>query len=277
MRMKTALPSLIAAVVVLFAATGVLFVKYQKAAAVATQSRNDEEATRVRYGQAINEIATIQDSLNAIVLGDEAARLIPYQLENELKLSGTHGDQALEHIAVLKAGIERTKDRIQQLDANLKKNGVKISGLEKMVARLRTRVKEKEQMVAQLTVQVDSLNTQVTGLVADVEDKQRELGTIYYTIGSKKELTQSGVIVAKGGVLGVGKTLKPSGQVNEYSFSPLNTDQETVIRIPSHKVQVLTAQPVASYELQAMGDVVELHILDPKEFRKIKHLVIMTV
>jgi hypothetical protein len=38
----------------------------------------------------------------------------------------------------------------------------------------------------------------------------------------------------------------------------------------------VTAQPPASYELKAVGGQMELHILDPKEFRKVKHLVVMT-
>jgi hypothetical protein len=154
---------------------------------------------------------------------------------------------------------------------------VKITGLEKMIARLKKRVAEKEVLVARLSGQVDSLETRVTGLVAEVEVKQRELGTIYYTIGSKKELTSSGVVVAKGGVLGLGKTLKPSGQTDECAFTALDTDQETVIRIPAEKDQVLSAQPVTSYVLLPAGEhQVKLRILDPKEFRKIRHLVIIT-
>jgi len=87
---------------------------------------------------------------------------------------------------------------------------------------------------------------------------------------------RSGVVVAQGGVLGVGKTLKPSGQVNETAFTPLDTDQETVIRIPARKAQILSPQPLSSYSLTAAGkDMLELHILDPKEFRKVRHLVIL--
>ena len=264
------------AVVLLLATTFVFFGKYQKSSADFASMKQEEESTRIRYGQAINEIATIQDSLNAIVLGDSAARMIPAQLQSELALSQTHGDEALARVAILKAGIERTKDRIQQLDERLKKSGVRVAGLERMVANLRRSVVEKEKQVAQLSGQVDSLQTEVTGLVATVEDKQRELGTVYYMIGTKKDLTSSGVVVAKGGVLGLGKTLKPSGQVDESLFAAIDTDQQNVIRIPAAKAQVLTAQPVTSYVLQPVGGELELHILDSKEFRKIRHLVIMT-
>ena len=264
------------ATVLLLVTTLMFYGKYRQTSTDFANMQHEEESTRIRYGQAINEIAAIQDSLNAIVLGDNEARLIPSQLQAELGASQTHGDETLARVALLKAGIERTKNRIQQLDDRLKKSGVRIVGLERMVANLKRSVTEKEKQVALLTGQVDSLQTQVTGLVATVEDKQRELGTVYYVIGSKKDLTNSGVVIAKGGVLGLGKTLKPSGQVDESMFAAIDTDQETVIRIPSAKAQVLSAQPVSSYVLQPVGDELELHILDPTQFRKIRHLVIMT-
>ena len=263
-------------VVLLLGVTGILFSKYQSKAAEYAQLKTDDENTRLRYGQAINDIAMIQDSLNAIVLGEKEARLIPSRLQSELQLSENHGDEALARIAVLKAGVERTKAKIEELDATLKKNGVKIAGLEKMIAGLRRNVFEKEKQIAQLNNTVDTLETRVTGLTADVEDKRRELGTIFYAMGTKKDLTASGVVVAKGGVLGIGKTLQPSKQANENSFVALDTDQETIITIPAEKAQVVSAQPVTSYVLMPSGDGrLELHITDPKEFRKIKHLVIV--
>jgi hypothetical protein len=76
-------------------------------------------------------------------------------------------------------------------------------------------------------------------------------------------------------VLGVGKTLKPTGRVNDSMFTPLDTDQEHVIRIPSAKAQVLSAQPVSSYQLTVTGGETELRIIDSREFRTVKHLVIM--
>jgi SMC interacting uncharacterized protein involved in chromosome segregation len=159
-----------------------------------------------------------------------------------------------------------------------------------MVADLKKQATQKEELIAQLNGQLDTLHTQVASLNTEVEtnkqqmaqqeqeleQRQRELATIFYTIGKKKELIKSGVVVAKGGVLGVGKTLKPSGQFNEASFTSLNTDQETVIHIPAHNAQVLSPQPISSYTLQPVGkDAVELRITDPKEFRKVKHLVIL--
>jgi hypothetical protein len=272
----------VAAVMVVLAAAGTWsYAKYRSTASDYAALQANEMDTRNRYGAAINEIAMIQDSLNAIALGEEEARLVS-QLDAEARLSESEGDRALERISVIKAGIERTKDRIQELDASLKARGVKIAGLEKMIGNLRKSVTDKEERVAVLTTQVDSLQTQVTGLVAKVdeqdvtiEEKRRALGTVYYVIGTKKELTESGAVIASGGVLGMGKTLEPSGHVSPAMLHPLDTDFQTVIRIPSERVEILTAQPVASYELQVVGGETELRILDPEAFRAVKHLIVM--
>lgn len=96
-------------------------------------------------------------------------------------------------------------------------------------------------------------------------EKRLELATVFYAMGSKKELIQSGVVEAKGGVLGFGKTLEPSGRFERAVFTALDTDEESVIRIPADKAQVLSAQPISSYVIQPVGkDVVELRIQNPR-------------
>jgi len=277
-------------VVALLATTGMYYQKYQTATAGVAQATNDGMELKNRYGQAINEIAMIQDSLNAIVLGEQGANQLQSSLATEQQLSRSHGDEALARIAVLKAGIERTKEKITELDARLKKSGVKVSGLEKMIAGLKRNVADREAQVSQLTDQVATLESQVSTLSTDVaqkqetiaqqtltiDDKTRELGTVYYMVGSKKDLTSAGVVEARGGVLGMGKTLKPSGGGNEANFTALNTDNETVIHIPAAKAQVLSAQPPSSYTLELVDGKMELRIIDPQAFRTVKHVVIMT-
>lgn len=274
---------LITALGVFVIATIVLIQQVHKTTNEYTAVKASEQETQGRYAEAINSIAEIQDSLSAIVLGESGVQSLGGGLQTEQRLNAAGGREAMDRIALLRASIERTKVRIQNLETTLKQNGVKIAGLQKMVKNLKSTLTEKEDMVAQLSSRVDSLSTQVTGLQTEVaanEDtiraQKNELGTVYYVIGSKRDLTTAGVVVAKGGVLGLGKTLKPSGQFNESAFRPLDTDNENVVVIPAAKAQVLSAQPVTSYALQPVGKQLELHIIDPKAFRMIKHLVIMT-
>ena len=310
--------TLVAVIVLLLGATAVLFQQNRKTSSDYADMKTAEAAARAHYADAFNAIAEIQDSLNAITVADGGMMLRPQNLQAEQKLSEPNRREALESIALLNASIQRTKEKISQLEHNLKKSGTKIAGLQRMIKQLKDSVTEKQGQIDQLATRVDSLQTQVAGLETtvqqdqdtivsknqDIEDKRRELGTIYYIVGSKKDLANSGIIVAKGGVLGLGKTLTVTGNFNESLFTPLDTDQETVVRAsvgaaaatasatpvtssgapattavpakPQIKAEVLSQQPPSSYELKVAGNEIELHILDPKEFRKVKHLVIVT-
>lgn len=282
--------ALIAVLVLLVGATAVLFQRYQKTTTDLNETRAAEVAARANYTEAFNAIAEIQDSLSAITVRNGDIRLRSQGLQAEQKLSEPGRAEALESIALLNASIQRTQDKISTLEKNLKASGLKITGLQRMVTNLKNSVTEKQEQIGLLTTQVNSLQTQVTGLETTVqqdqqviaakdqtiEEKRRESATILYIVGTKKELTASGVAIAKGGVLGMGKTLQPSGYFDETLFTSLDTDQQTVVRAPSAKVKVLSPQPLSSYELRVEGNQTEIHILNPKEFRKVKHLVIVT-
>lgn len=276
--------------VALLASTAVLYQKNRTTTAAYNEVKASEEQSQTRYSDAINAIAEIQDSLSSIAVGDSGVQMMSDQLRNERRLSPERGHEALDRIAELKAGIERTKVRIAQLETRIHRSGVKVAGLQRMIANLKHTVTERETMVASLSTRVDSLQTQVTGLQTEVaanmdtirvrdetlEQRRRELGTIYYVVGNTKTLKQAGIVEAKGGVLGINKTLKPTGRYNESLFTAVDTDVQTTVEIPAKKAQVISAQPPTSYRLQTNGNSTELVITDPVEFRKIKHLVIVT-
>lgn len=292
--MRKSLPITLGAVIVLLlAGTAVLFTKYNKTTSDYADLKTADEASQQRYAQTIDAIAEIQDSLNAISLGDTSVQMISRDLAAEQKLGRPNGEEAMERIAALRSVVQRSKERIRNLESSLKVSGSKVKGLQKMLAGLKKSVAEKETMIAQLSDQVNGLQTQVTGLTTEVqenqvaisqrdstiEDRRKELATVFVAIGTKKELEQQGVIVAKGGVLGLGKSFRPANAPTQTAFTPLDTDQETVVRTAATKLdkaKVLSAQPAGSYELVTVDGHVELHILDPKEFRKIRQLVILT-
>lgn len=262
----------------------------QHSRAEIAQMESNLATAHERYAAAFRDIAEIQDSLTALPLGNGPATLIASRAHAEQGMTDPDRQQALDRIAQVNATIARAKVRIHELEARLHHDGVKTAGLQKLVANLKADVVTKEQVVAQLTEQVNTLQTRVAGLQTTVQqkqdslsvtteslaDRQHELGTVYYVIGSKQELTRSGVIVARGGVLGLGKTVQLSGRFNENVAQPLDTDQQTMIAAPAAHVRVLSAQPASSYQVLSAGDHAELRILDAREFRKVRHLVLMT-
>jgi hypothetical protein len=278
--------SLIAVIAVLAVATIALFVQYRKTSADYAETKIAEETARTNYAQTIDAIAEIQDSLNAISVGDPSAM----SSGNQEALSGAKGQEALDRIALLRASIVRNKERILGLEASLKQRGQKVRGLERLIANLKQDVKDKETLITTLSTSVDSLQNTVTGLSTEIaqnietlkardealEMKRREAATIYYVVGTTRDLKRSGIVEARGGLLGIGKTLQPSGTVAQDGFTPLDTDQETVIQVPSEKVKILSAQPPSSYEVRVVEGHTEIHITDPQQFRTIKQLVIQT-
>lgn len=271
------------ALVVLAGVSAVLFAQYRQGQFALQEARAREDATHRRYESAIDDIAAIQDSLNAITFGEEANDLSSSGVDAETRLSPNRTGDALARVAALRSGIERTRERIVQLETRLQSSDKKTVGLERMLTQLKRNLAAKEAAVAELAGQVQTLNTQVGSLTATVvtqdstlEERRRELGTVYYIVGDRRELLQNGAAVAKGGVLGIGKTLDASGQVDEATFKPLDTDMETVIPIAASKVRVLSAQPVSSYRIEEVAGGYQLRILDPTEFRKVRHLVVLT-
>jgi len=271
----------------------VLFQQNRKTTADLTEVKAAEQSARSNYAEAFNAIAEIQDSLNAISISTGNVKLQAQTSEAGVRLTEPTRREALESIAQLGASIQRTKEKIGELEERLKKTGNKVAALQKMVAVLKENVAGKEQQISQLSTQVESLQGQVTTLqttVADnqtqlqakdqaLEDRRRELATVSYVIGNKKTLSEQGLIVAKGGVLGLGKTVELSGNYNENLFTNIDTDQETVIPTTAdkiEKVKVLSPQPPTSYQLTMDGNQVAIHIVDAKEFRKVKHLVVIT-
>jgi peptidoglycan hydrolase CwlO-like protein len=287
---KPVLYALIALVVVLAAVAIALFVNFRKVQTDYADMKVREETARVGYSEAFTAISEIQDSLNTISAVDTTVRMMSGSDKAEMKATEGVRRQALERIALLNASLQRNKDRIRRLEANLKRSGVHVAALEKALNGLKQSVAEKEAMIASLSAQVDTLHTQVTGLQTQVtqgqdtirereralEQQRHTAATIYYIVGTKTELTKAGVVDARGGLLGIGKTLGITAKQDESRFTALDTDLESVVHTPAAKVQVLSPQPAASYELQLVDGRMELHVLNPAEFRKVKYLVIMT-
>lgn len=172
----------------------------------------------------------------------------------------------------------------------MRASGQRLDGLDKLVARLKADLVEREGLVTSLTDQVDSLTQQVSGLSgslqvtqakvveqeASLEDRRRELATVWYVIGDRRTLLRDSLVVARGGVLGMGRTLAPSGRGEPSLYRPLDTDHQSSIEFVAQNARVLTPQTVSSYVLERVPGGMELRIVDSREFRKVRQLVIVT-
>lgn len=287
--MRRSTPILVAVVLILAALSAWLAIEVRRRGDDTRRTADREQQAEDRYARAIADIASIQDSLDAITPLDPEASLEPSSLGAEQRIVPS-AEEALARIASLRASIDRARTRIQGLEDRMRASGQRLDGLDKLVARLKADLVEREGLVTSLTDQVDSLTQQVSGLSgslqvtqakvveqeASLEDRRRELATVWYVIGDRRTLLRDSLVVARGGVLGMGRTLAPSGRGEPSLYRPLDTDRQSSIEFVAQNARVLTPQTVSSYVLERVPGGMELRIVDSREFRKVRQLVIVT-
>ncbi|MFM8558592.1 MAG: hypothetical protein ACKOC6_03120 [bacterium] len=287
--MRRSTPILVAVVLILAALSAWLAVEVRRRGDDTRRTADREQQAEDRYARAIADIASIQDSLDAITPLDAEASLEPSSLGAEQRIVPS-AEEALARLGSLRGSIERARARIQGLEDRMRASGQRLDGLDKLVARLKADLVEREGLVTSLTDQVDSLTQQVSGLSgslqvtqakvveqeASLEDRRRELATVWYVIGDRRTLLRDSLVVARGGVLGMGRTLAPSGRGEPSLYRPLDTDRQSSIEFVAQNARVLTPQTVSSYVLERVPGGMELRIVDSREFRKVRQLVIVT-
>ena len=259
-------------------------VEGQYAQAVATG-----DSLRTSFDVALASIAEIQDSLTAILPSESSVMKMSDQVETGGPMTASRKDQVLRSISDLQGSIQRSKEMIAGLETRLGEQDVKIGSLEKIISGLKRTVSDREHMIAGLNNRVESLTVEVTNLKTDVaagqeqirtqqqviEDKRREISTVYYVVDTKKNLKASGVVASSGGLIGIGKSTKLTGQFPQQVFNRVDTDVQTTIQLSGKKPVVLSGQSSASYEIVPVTEMMsELRIVNPEEFRKVRYLVV---
>lgn len=198
--------------------------------------------TKSRREQLVSDMQAIENAL-----ADRRERLA--ELEKKLNASNSNNAVLQRSIATLKEQIAAQETTINGLRDDLAKANIQIG---------------------QLTQSVDSLNNTVTAVTVAKEEVEKantnltnEMNTVYYAIGSDKELKQAGVL-KNGGFLR-GAKINPS----DFSASTFNkADRRTFKTIPLHskKAKVMTQQPADSYIIEDDGTQKVLTITNPERF-----------
>jgi uncharacterized coiled-coil protein SlyX len=204
-------------------------------------------------------------------------------------MTASRKDQVLRSISDLQGSIQRSKDMIATLEHELDEKDVKIASLDKVITGLKRTVADREKMIASLNDRVESLSVEVTQLKTDVaanqeqirtqqqviEDKRREISTVYYVVDTKDNLKDAGVVKTTGGVIGIGRSTQLTGQFPQQVFDPIDTDLQRTITLAGKDPAVLSGQSAASYTIVPVGETSsELRITNPEEFRKVRYLVV---
>ncbi|MDE6299917.1 MAG: hypothetical protein K2M10_09785 [Muribaculaceae bacterium] len=235
------------------------------------------------------EASSFNDSL-MLLMGDIYTGLDSINMQEGLLYnmgSGEGSDRRAEirqNLANIKARLASNKALLDQMEAKLRKSGNENSVLAKTVAQLKERIAQQDTKIAQLendlsnaraeisnlneqvAVTTDSLRTETAAkeaAQAETVAVENEANTVYYAIGSNKELKKNGLLEKK--FLGQTKVLK--GDFNESYFTKADKRSLSVIPTGAKKVKIWTNMPQNSYEIVENEDGTKtIKITNPKEF-----------
>jgi hypothetical protein len=201
--------------------------------------------------------------------------------------SGTESGRDMEErivgdIAEIDALLAENRELLERMRTQARSSANGIRELERTVLELERGLLEKNEEIDRLKEELSSSNSSLATLIQMYRDKaqqnemQREmLGTVYYAVGTAKELRENGVLTREGGVAGMGRVDKlNTGSLPRGYFKRIDMYAEQEIPVAARKIALATSHPDGSYRFDA--DSGKLLITDAETFWSVsKYLVVV--
>lgn len=249
---------------------------------VLLQQSQQKDSTIMAYISSLNEI---QDNLNTIKSKEKIILL-----SQEPSGKATPGASIVSDIKSLDALIVRNHREINSLEKRLREGNKQDKALRKLIANLSDELKDKDTEIASLEEKLARANDSIRLVVAQFNDSlnvlgrqkmeisamQTEINTVYYAVGSYKELKDKGVLIKQGSVIGIGGVPVLKQNFNVSYFTSAMIPELHTIPLYSKFDKLVTNHPADSYKITGNGKTDTFVITDPASFwSESKYLVII--
>ena len=234
------------------------------------------------------EATTFNDSL-MLLMGDIYNGLDSINMQEGLLYNMSNGEtdrraEVRHNLSAIKSRLAKNRDVLIQMERKLKESNNQNSLLSKTIEQMKLRLEQQDSKILELedllTKANDSivvLNKQLVATEQQVQvqteakeaawnaynEADAQLNTVYYAIGTNKELKKNGLLEKK--FLGQTKVLK--GDINEAFFTKGDKRTLTSIQTNAKKIKIWTNMPSGSYvEEKNPDNTITLKITNPEEF-----------
>ncbi len=229
----------------------------------------------------INNLNDIQSNLDEIKSREKI--LTVSQGENKT------GYSAIRDIKALDSLIIASNKNIAAMQAKIKKMNKKDAGMEAMIARMTSQIAAQDTQITVLQSSLAKVNDsykQVTQQFNDsmvvlqsrntnIENLTNTMNTVYYAVGTLKELKDNKVIDKTGGFIGIGRGAQLKPDFNGSYFTKTDLTKLTVIPLNAKFKKLLTTHPADSYKITGNKTSDSLWITDQSSFwKENKYLVV---
>jgi hypothetical protein len=256
---------------------------------VTLQGQNQELTNNVSSQEAyIDEVVA---SINKVYEEIEQTRTTEKSLLSETK--GFEGgakltkaevrSQLVDRIASIRGTLHENSEKLAAIQKKLNANRKQYASLQAMVTNLKKTVDEREQSIAALQVRVTSLegevaekSTMVAARDSVIGVKDKEIATVYYVIGTKKELEKMGIIHDEGGFLSIGETTVLASGLDKRLFKPIDMQNDRIFHVEGKIDEILPKRNPEFYKQEKVSTSESLlTVAQPERFWQDKYLVIL--
>jgi hypothetical protein len=242
---------------------------------------------RERYfDEIVSAINEVHVKLEDVRVSGEQISVQTEGSEGTIRLSNNESRQNfLSQIGEIDHTLAESREEIRKLEARIAKQGRESSTLTEMINNLKQQLGEREQQIAMLEQRVTGLEGEVahqTQLIVQrdsvIHEKQTEINTAYYVVGTRSELEEMGIISDEGGFLWglFGATAVLSSGVDEGMFRPLDKTTDHFITVDGEIEEIIPKRSEESYVAEEVDEQrSNLQILNPKKFWRDRYLVIV--
>lgn len=257
----------------------------------------------------LTEQRAIQDSLlvlfNDITEGMSQIKDLEKIVSSPTNLSGESAErkqQIKNDMMAIQKALQERRERLAQLEDQLSKSSTENKTLLRTIENLKAQIADQQTEIATLTnqlasanIKIETLGNQVTSLnqsvdsmntvtanareaeakaAAEAKRMEAEANTVYYVIGTNKELKEH-KILSGGGLFRKTKTLAGNYDVSYFT----RADRRTLTTIPLHskKAKVMTSHPSDSYTISEQGGQKVLTITNPTRFWAVSNFLVVKV
>jgi len=252
----------------------------------------------------------VQDSYDRIEANlakiTEHEAMIKQDMSGDENTSNLAPEERIQYeIRMIEQLINENNNIITNLNQQISEKDSRLAGYEKTVRDLKSKVTEYHAMVDQLVAdkealqrnldetaqardnlqaEVVNLNDQVVQKSTVINDqnqllleKERNLHTAYYTVGSYKTLRDRNIVDKEGGFLGINTVKTLGNNLDPSKFKEIDWREVSEIPVDAKRCEVITDQDPSSYTMVYENDKVSsIKITDPDKFwGKSKYLVVV--
>ncbi|NLA23570.1 MAG: hypothetical protein GX879_01250 [Bacteroidales bacterium] len=197
-----------------------------------------------------------------------------------------------EDVLLINDLLDKNRKIIENLDKDLSASLIYSNKLQKVINNLKLIIERQESEIHilhselqdihshfnELKLVLDSVNIANKAQQKKIENFETYKNTAYYLIGSVADLLALDVILASGGVLGLGKTYVLNEDFDKSVFTEINISNFKKIPLNCKSAEIISNHPSTSYKFDGPRNFTNnLVITRPKEFwSNNKYLVILT-